>query len=318
MIQTIRQVLAIARTEFRFAFRRGAPVVVTALIGLIVGSAILFNPIANLPNFPRYDEFSPEQVERMLEMGITETVFQSLNRDSITDMTASSTVDGWFLMFLALLLLPIATAGIVPADRQFGMLELLRSTPITATTYLAGKILGTLGIVFFIALFPLLIFLIVLEGILLNTYQAGVPLYLISFYIKLAIMDGIPLLACGAIIGILTGVALRTRRAALFPGLLAGMACFYGWIKLFQTPGLFVNTIDKAAVYVLQGYQSNSQASWDKILRPEVPPFDMSLLGANAPVIGIGQVLLMYAVILVILAGLTALARLWLQWKENF
>jgi len=317
-MKTLWQIFAIARTEFRFGLRRGAPVVVTALIGLIVGWAILLTPIDNLPNSSRYDEFSPEQVDRMLEMGITETVYQSMNRDTITDMAASSTVDGWFLMFLALLLLPIATAGIIPADRQFGMLELLRSTPITATTYLAGKILGTLGIVFFIAIFPLLIFFIVLEGILLNTYQAGVPLYLISFYIKLSIMDGIPLLACGAIIGILSGVTLRTRRAALFPGLLAGMACFYGWIKLFQTPGLFVNTLDKAAVYVFQGYQSISQASWDKILGPQVPPFEMSLLGADAPVIGIGQVLLMYAVILVILAGLTALARLWLHKKENF
>lgn len=316
-MKTLWQIFAIARNEFRFGLRRGAPVVVTALIGLIIGAAILLNPIANLKNSPRYGEFSPEQAEALAEMGITEDVFRSLNRDSIADMAASSTAEGWFFMFLALLFLPIAMAGVIPADRQFGVMELLRSTPVKGTNYLVGKIIGILGIVFFIAIFPFLLFLVVLEGILLSVYQSGIPIYLIGFYIKLAFLDGIPLLACGAIIGILTGTAFRSRRAALFPGLLAGMAGLFVWIRLFQVPGIFANSIDKAAGFVFQGYQSISQASWVKLLGPEAYPFDLSLLGADAPRVSIGQVLTMYAVILAILTGLAALARLYLHKKEN-
>lgn len=320
-MKKLRQIFAIARTEFRFGLRRGAPVVVTALIGLIVGAAILLDPIANL-DYMKYEELSEElpqeKIEAWAEIGVTAEVFRSLHRDNTADEAASSTVSGWFLMFMGLLFLPIATSGVIPADRQFGVLELLRSTPIKGTTYLAGKVLGVFGIVFFIAIFPLLLFFAILEGILISVYQGGIPLYLIGFYIKLAIMDGIPLLAFGAAIGVLAGIALRSRRAALFPGLLAGIGSVFAWIKIFQAPGIFSNSIDKAAVYVFQGYQSIAQASWDKILGLEVPPFDLSLLGVDVPVVGIGQVLVMYEVILAVFVGLSSLASLWLHKKENF
>ncbi len=320
-MKTLWQILAIARSEFRFGLRRGAPVVVTALIGLIVGAAILLDPIANLDNM-RSEELSAslsqEQMNAWAEVGVTVDVFRSLDRDSMADMAASSTVSGWFLMFLSLLFLPIASAGVIPSDRQFGVMELMRSTPVKGTTYLAGKILGILGIVLFIALFPFLLFFAVLEGILLNVFQTGIPLYLIGFYFKLAILDGIPLLACGATIGVLAGITFRSRRAALFPGLLAGMAGTFAWIRLFQAPGTFSNSIDQAAVFVFQGYQSISQASWARILGPDAPSYDLNLLGADVPVVGIGQVLVMYAVILAVLFILAVFARLLLQWKENF
>jgi hypothetical protein len=39
---------------------------------------------------------------------------------------------------------------------------------------------------------------------------------------------------------------------------------------------------------------------------------------AGAPSVGIGQLALMYLVVIAALAILVTLARLWLQWKENF
>jgi hypothetical protein len=39
---------------------------------------------------------------------------------------------------------------------------------------------------------------------------------------------------------------------------------------------------------------------------------------AGAPSVGIGQLALMYLVVVAALALLVAIARLWLQWKENF
>jgi len=317
-MKTLWQIFAIARNEFRFGLRRGAPVVVTALIGLTVAAAILLEPIANLENSTQYEEYSPEQVAWLTDMGITREIFLSLERDTLADMTASSTNSAWFLMMLlSLLLLPIATAGAIPADRQFGVMELLRSTPVKATTYLAGKFLGVFGIVFFIAAFPFLLFLIILEGVLLSVYQAGIPWYLLGFFLKLTLLDGIPILASGALIGVLTGAAFRSRRGAILPGLLGGIAGAFAWIKLYHPAGIFSTDADTAAAYVFQGYQSIMQTSWAKYY-PDLPPFDLSFLGANAPVITFGQVLLMYAAILVFLIAFATLARLWLHRKENF
>jgi hypothetical protein len=39
---------------------------------------------------------------------------------------------------------------------------------------------------------------------------------------------------------------------------------------------------------------------------------------AGAPQVGIGQLVLMYSTVVVTLALLIILARLWFQWKENF
>jgi hypothetical protein len=43
-----------------------------------------------------------------------------------------------------------------------------------------------------------------------------------------------------------------------------------------------------------------------------------SLLGEGIPIIGIGQVFVMYLIIAVTLFSLAVLARLCLKWKENF
>lgn len=316
-LKTLWQVFAVARNEFRFALRRGAPVVVTAGLGLLFGIGILIIPILDLKDRAQWDDFSSQEKEVYIEMGITPGILQSMERDGFADDTASSTVDAWFFMLLGLLFLPVATAGIIPADRQFGVLELIRSAPLKGGTYLAGKIVGLLGIVFFIACFPLLLFLAVLEGITLVVFKMGIPLYLIVFYLKLAIMGGVPVLLFASMIGALAGIAFHSRRAAIFPGFLTGILSLVAWRKVFQ-PSLTYTPLDYSAYFVFQGYHSIVDANWEKIWGSDSPIFDMTALGVDVPLIGIIKVIMMYACILAVLSVLILGARLWLHRKENF
>jgi ABC-type transport system involved in multi-copper enzyme maturation permease subunit len=318
LLKRILQVLAIARTEFRVGLRRGAVVVLTAFIGLVLGAGILLEPVLNMRSGSQFDEFSAEQIRSLDQMGITETIFLSLERDESADSTAISSVQAWLLLYLGLLLLPPATAGCIPADRQFGVLELLRSQPIDGTTYLAGKLLGTLGLVLFVAIFPLLLFFGVLEGMLMITFQHGLPFSLIGFFLRLGLLDGVPILVSGAALGVLVGIAFRSRRTAVFPGLLAGIGALYIWIKAFQAPGVFANGIDRAAAFVFQGYRSRAEAGWDPYIEPGLTLFHLELLGSEAPHVETGQVLLMLAGLLTVLLILAVCARLWLKWKEDF
>jgi ABC-type transport system involved in multi-copper enzyme maturation permease subunit len=319
-INTPGQILAIARTEFRFSLRRGAPVVVTALIGLLLGAGILLNTGNNLwMADANLEQFTPEQVERLAEAGITAQVYRSLARDEYADFTAQDTTGAWFFIYLGLLFLPVATAGAVPADRKFELAELLQSLPIDGTIYLAGKVLGTIGIVLFIACFPFLLLIGVLEGILFFVYGGGIPPALILFYLGLSFLDGLPVLIFAAAVGVLAGTGFRSRRAALLPGLVTGILAIAFWFSAFRSPEVPVDTYDLAAYHVFQGYQNIWQASWDKIAGPgSTVPVDLTLMGAEAPVVGVGQVILMYGIALVVLVGAFFLARQWLKWKENF
>ncbi len=67
------------------------------------------------------------------------------------------------MMLIALLFLPAATVSAIPADRKFGVLELLRCTPITGTRYLTGKILGVLSAVLLVSAIMLALFFTVLR-----------------------------------------------------------------------------------------------------------------------------------------------------------
>ena len=319
-MNTLWQIFAIARTEFRFGLRRGAPVVVTAVIGLILGAGILMNTGNNLYMADPYmEQYTPEQVNKMAKNGLTAEVYQFLSQGEFADLTAMDTTVTWSFMCLALLLLPIATAGAIPADRQFGVLELLRSTPLDGGIYLAGKILGVIGIVVFIACFPFLLFLAVLEGIMLKYIGFGIPLGLITFYLKLSVLDGLPILACGATLGVLAGVAFRTRRRAILPGFIAGLLGIYFWLSAFRFPVVSQNILDLAAYYVFQRYQSIWQALGVSLLKwASFSSYDFSLFATKAPMLGIACVLVMYLVILAVFAGLFVLARLWLRHKENF
>jgi ABC-type transport system involved in multi-copper enzyme maturation permease subunit len=316
LVKTIHQVFTIARTEFRFGLRRSAPLVMTALIGLLVGTGILMGPIAMLKDLsPVLNDMTPEQIERLTAEGFTVDEYQQLVSRFIADWSSAGSAPlAWDMMFMALLLLPIATAATIPADRKFEVMEVLRSTPISGSNYLAGKILGVLAIVIATGLVPFLLFLVILEVLLLSFLHVGISISTLMFYIELSLMDGLPLLACGSAIGVLTGVFFHTRRGAIFPGLIAGLVGLFLWLFAFKTPPTTFPVEDVASYYVFQNYHSDALTAMFKISGTQ----GFGLLGEHTTPVGIGQVISMYITLLVIFFILFLLARLWLHVKENF
>jgi hypothetical protein len=309
------QILAIARTEFRFGLRRGGPVVTTILIGLVFAAAILLNPLANLSMAK--DDLNhllqnPTVIEKWTEKGYTVDIFRQQAVGMMAETTVFLVSPAWFTLLLtSFLLLPAATAASLPADRSFGVAELLHSTPIGGGSYLSGKILGVGLTVALIGLIPLGLFFGVLEWAFLDTFRVGIPMDVVVFFLKFALLDGLPVLGWGLTIGILAGSVFRSRAAAVFPGLVAGILSIFFWLAALSVPSM---QLDAASYYLLQNYHSVALDIMAKATG-STPP---RLFGVEAPIIGIGRVIVMYLIIAVTLFCLAYLARLWLKWKENF
>jgi len=315
-MQTIRQVLAIAHTEFRFAFRRGSVVAVTAIIGLLVNAGILVGPFASLSAWVANSIMTPEKIQKLASFGLTVAEYAKFLREALSDMFVATTMLAWFGIFLALLFLPIATSSTIPADRQYGVSDLLRSTPITGFDYLAGKILGVLAMVLLIGALMLGLFYAITEITLFSTLHYGLSYGTDLFFMELTLLDGLPILIWGTTVGVLIGIFFRTRRAAIFPGFLAGVASLVGWAFTFRAPrhGIFGGMTDLAHYYLVQNYHSSAIE-----LECRLGGQDANLLNiAGAPHVGFGQLALMYLVVIAALVILVTLARLWFQWKENF
>jgi hypothetical protein len=313
-MQSFRQIWAIAHMEFRFAFRRSAPVVTTIMIGLLVSAGILVSQIPVIRTWSGLLIMTPEQTAKWIALGFTIQEVPHFVRDFIGDIFVYGSSMAWMLMFLSLLLLPAATISVIPADRIFGISELLRSTPLTGARYLAGKILGALLAVLLVAVIMFVLFFAVTEIILVASLHFFLSWSASLYFIKLSLLGGLPLLACGTTIGVLVGVLFRSRRAAVFPGLIIGLLSIYFWMTTFRSP---VRTItfppmDKIEYFLLQNYTSPAQEQ--VIVHYGVK---MDLLGIVSP-IGLSQVIPVYLIILLVLGVLAILARLWLQWKENF
>ena len=289
--------------------------VTTVLIGLIFGAAILINPLANL-SYSK-DELNnilqnTSVIEKWTAKGYSVDIFRQQAVGMMAETTVILVSPAWFTLLLtSFLLLPAATAASLPADRSFGVAELLHSTPISGGSYLAGKILGVGLMVALIGLIPLGLFFGVLEWAFLDAFRVGVPVDVISFFVKFALMDGLPVLGWGLTIGILAGSVFRSRLAAVFPGLVAGILSIFFWLAALSVPSV---QLDAATYFLLQNYHSAALDIMDKATGSTPPP----LFGAEAPIIGIGRVIMMYLVIAVTLFILAGLARLWLKWKENF
>jgi hypothetical protein len=95
------------------------------------------------------------------------------------------------------------------------------------------------------------------------------------------------------------------------------MLSLFFWAAIFQAPPTHFNITDVAAYYVFQNYHSIAEGTMAKMFGNKNPP-NFNLLGKGSAIIGFGQILVMYLIILASLAGLFAIARLWLRWKENF
>ncbi len=313
-MDALRKTMIIAGAEFRFAFRRGAPVVVTALVGLLVGAGVLIGPFVNLSQWAANTTMTPEKVERLASFGLTPDQWVVFMREMTSDTFVFSTLLAWLLILLALLFLPVVTSAGIPADRKFGISEMLRSTPISGWVYLAGKILGALAAVLLVAAGTLGLFFAIAESVLFGKLGFGLSAGASLFFIKLSLLDGLPILAWGTAIGVLVGVFFRSRRAAVFPGLLAGAASLVGWTLAFRAPAQsLLGMTDLAYCYLVQNYHSSAI---DVMARQGFASDPFQIAGASR--VGIGQVVLMHLTVIAALLLFTALARLWLKWKENF
>jgi hypothetical protein len=115
------------------------------------------------------------------------------------------------------------------------------------------------------------------------------------------------------------GVAFRSRRAAILPGIITGLLGIFSWLSAFRFPPSTPAGWDVIAYSILQKYQSLEQALFIRILKwDSLPSYNFSLVGIGQPAAGIVPVLVMLLVVLVIFASLFVLARLWLNKKENF
>ncbi|HVM72459.1 MAG TPA: hypothetical protein VMT91_11925 [Anaerolineales bacterium] len=317
-MKTIVQILSIARTEFRFGLRRGAPVITTFLIGLAFGAAILLDPLANLPT--SRDDMQrllqdPVKVERLKAKGLTVDFFRQTYAASAAEITVLSVPMAWpILLISTFLLLPAAAASSLPADRKFGVAELLHSLPLHGGVYLAGKILGFCLTVGLVALIPLGLFFGVLAGAFWNALQTGIPADLVWFFVKFALLDAGPMFTGAVMVGILAGTPFRTRRAAIFPGLAAGLLGLYFWLAVLKAPPLAYTQLDLNAYYLIQNYHS---ITLERLARASGnAPYP--LLGASAPRLGVGPMIGMNILLVLGLSSLAALSRLWLKWKEDF
>ncbi len=270
-IKVFPRIMAIARTELRFGLRRGWPVVGTAAVGLVVTAGTLYLAFMNAQGMPR--EFAADAGARALAM-------------------AWPTFE-----WLALVILPIVTTQTIPSDRQLGVDELLRSQPLTGGLYLAGKVLGMFTAV-------------LLTGMVVATVHVLLHLLLVgpihsAFYLEMSLFSALPLLIWASAIGVLTGCALRTRRAAILMGILVGLAGPPSWALAFRSPPdlpLFVPHISllsrqAASDFVMQRY--GIAPSW-------------------VPLVTVGELAQTYVVGLMVLFVVTVAARLWLLVKENF
>jgi hypothetical protein len=313
-LKTLRQVLAIARAEFRFSFRRSAPVVVTILIGLLLSAGILVPQIDNLPTWITSINMTPEQLERWTANGFTLQQHLPFLRTALGDVIVANSMLASFLLLLALLLLPAATIPVIPADRKFGVSELLRTAPVTGAHYLAGKVLGVFSAVLLVSAIMLALFFVVIEIVLFSSLHFGLSWSAFVYLIKMSMLDGLPILAWGTITGVLFGVLFRSRRLAVFPGLMIGLLSIFFWESAFRSPatGLSFPAIDRIVYYLLQNYDSPAMEIESRVLGERFNMFGITTH------VGLGEIILIYVAILAALALLAVLARLWLQWKENF
>jgi hypothetical protein len=270
-MRALRQIAAIARTELCFGLRRGWPVVGTAVIGLVVSASTLWLAFMNMEGLPR--RYAAE-------------------------ISAGALAMAWpAFQWLGLGVLPIVTAPAIPSDRQFGVDELLRSLPLTGTIYLAGKVLGTMTAV-------------LLTGAATLALHLGLHLALIgpfdpSLYLELTVLSALPLLIWAPAVGVLAACGLRTRRAAIFVGVLVGMAGPLCWSLAFRPPADLGPYAGTASLLSRQPVSDFVLGRYGLLPAYVLP-------ATNGEVV---QVLVVAQLVLLVVA---VAARLRLYWKENF
>ncbi len=271
-MKALRQVTAIVRTELRFGLRRGWPVVGTAVIGLTVSAGTLYLAFLNMEGLPH--RYTAESGAMALAM--VWPAFQ----------------------WLALGVLPMVSAPAIPSDRQFGVDELLRSLPLTASTYLAGKVLGTVAAVLLTGT-AMLALHVILHLAFIGPLRA-------DLYVELILLSALPLLIWAPAIGVLAACGLRTRRRAILVGMLLAVVGPPFWSLGLRPPA------GRDSFFVEHTSLLSRQPISDFVLGRH------GLLPGWVPQVTGGEVVRALAGALLVLLITSLLARLWLHWRENF
>lgn len=123
------------------------------------------------------------------------------------------------LYIVALLMLPVLAADVVPADKQTGVRELIDSLPMSSGTYLFGKLLGY-WLSLIIGGVAVMIALGLTLRVLMGPFEAGPYLFM-----WLAMLGGIAVINGG--LSLLLASAQPTRRRAISIGVAFAVICLF-------------------------------------------------------------------------------------------
>jgi ABC-type transport system involved in multi-copper enzyme maturation permease subunit len=140
------------------------------------------------------------------------------------------------LYMITLLILPVVAADVIAKDRQYGVREVLDSLPLTAGTYLAGKVLSWGASV--------------MIGLAIALFVTGAALWLLigPYHVTtfaaawLAIGWGIGVV--NSVISMLLAAGQPTRRRALGVAVIFAAACLFANVALLVDTGLWANLIN--------------------------------------------------------------------------
>jgi hypothetical protein len=306
-MKSLRQIFAIARTEFLFGYRRPGPAFIALIAGITVAAGTVSAFYPQIPNNRECLDTvnkilaDPTKAAAIATAAVAGTpippasdICAEISSDFYTRQARGAVAggihDSWFSFLLfSFVFITASAAPAIAADRQFGATEWLYAMPINGGIYLLGKILGLFTSALAGSLIPLLLFSIIIP-ILMHTLPLGLML-------TLAGMEGLPVLLWSISFGVLIGTPFRKRMNVAFLGVGLGLASLITWLYIFYSPTGRGNTIDIVSFFVFQRF------------------------GLEAGIVGrvsFGQVQVVYLSLLATVCILGFLARLWLIWKENF
>jgi ABC-type transport system involved in multi-copper enzyme maturation permease subunit len=131
------------------------------------------------------------------------------------------------LHMLILVVVPLVAADAIVRDRQFGVDELLLTTPTTLTSYLLGKLLAMTALIF-------LIFGAI--GTLIGAvWWFTVQPFDIPYYAGMWLLSAAPLAAVSAGIALFLASVMRSRRFALLAGFVIAAVCIVALTGAFRS-----------------------------------------------------------------------------------